>query len=387
MLYVLQTIPGLGPLAWREVESSMSGDGDRPGPRLVGQRAVPGRDDLVVFDYRGGPRSLLKLRLSEDIFVVVARGFKVAYDERGLRQIHAAVRGSESVQDALNIWRRATGSSKQNGTFRVIVRVVGKQTFQRREVGRAVADAVRDSWPGRWYPVEDDSDIEIWATLIENELICAIRLSDIGMRQREKVKHLPASLRPALAAAMVHLTYPAASDIFLDPMAGAGTILLERAAIGPFAEIHGGDINGDALAAMQVNMRGVRGEITLSRWDARKLPFDDGEVDKIAVNFPFGKQIADEAILPGLYREVLAELARVLRAGGRLVVLAGNTRVLESARYGAARVLRPLERHRVIVLGQTATIHEYVREEGLVRRYVAPPPRRRDHDDDDDYPA
>jgi 23S rRNA G2445 N2-methylase RlmL len=255
----------------------------------------------------------------------------------------------------------------------------------RRDVGRAVADAVRDGWPGRWQEVEDDSDIEIWATLIESELICAVRLSDSEMRQRGKVKHLPASLRPALAGAMVLLTHPSANDVFLDPMAGAGTLLLERAAAGPFREIHGGDINGDALAAMQANLRGTRGEINLSRWDARKLPLDDAEVDKVAVNLPFGKQIADETLIPGLYREVLAEIARVMRPGGRLVVLAGNTSTLESARYGAARVLRPLDRHRVIVLGQTATIHEYVRESGPNRVRPSEPARR--PDDDDDYAA
>ncbi|MEI7769825.1 MAG: methyltransferase domain-containing protein [Chloroflexales bacterium] len=386
MLYVLQTIPGLGQLAWREVEEAIPGDSERPGPRLIGLKAVPGRDDLVMIDHRGGPRALLKLRASEDVFAVAARGFKIAYDERGLRQIHAAVRNSEVVQDVLNTWRKATNSHKQNGTFRVIARTVGTHRFMRRDVGRAVADAVRDGWPGRWQMVEDDSDIEIWATLIESELICAVRLSDSEMRQRGKVKHLPASLRPALAGAMVLLTRPAASDVFLDPMAGAGTLLLERAAAGPFAEIHGGDINGDALAAMQANLRGTRGEINLSRWDARKLPLDDAEVDKVAVNLPFGKQIADETLIPGLYREVLAEIARVMRPGGRLVVLAGNTSTLESARYGAARVLRPLDRHRVIVLGQTATIHEYIRESGPNRVRPSAPARRPD-DDDDDYAA
>jgi hypothetical protein len=360
MLYALQTLPGLATLAWREAEDVLAG-GDAGGPRLVGIKAIPGRDDMVLLDHRGGPRRLLGLRTSEDVFAVCARAYRVAPDERGLRQIHAAVRASEHTVPALDTLRRVTGRSLRGGTFRVIARSVGKQKFMRRDVGRAVADAVRDGWPGGWRPVDEGADVEVWATLVEQELVCAVRLSDASMRQRDKVRHLPASLRPALAAAMVTLTDPAPDDVFVDPMAGAGTILLERAAVGPFAELHGGDINGEALAAMQENLRGVRGRIVTSRWDARRLPLEDGSVDKVAVNMPFGKQVGDEARLPELYREVLAEIARVLRSGGRLVALVGDARILENARGASARSLRPGPRHRVFVLGQGAMICEYTR--------------------------
>lgn len=353
-------MPGLGDLAWREAELHLP-VGDGGGPKLVAQRAIPGRNDLVLFAHRGSSKPLLKLRISEDAFIMAARAFRVASDERGLRQIYAAVRNSEDVIPALNIWRRTTSSKQQGGSFRVIARTVGRQTYMRREVSRAVSDAVKASWPGRWQMVDDDADLEIWATLVESELLCALRLSDVRMRQREKAHHLPASLRPALAAALVSLTDPRSHDVFLDPMAGAGTILMERAAVGPFAELHGGDLNGEALRAMQANMRGQGGQIQLSRWDARKLPLAEDSVDKAAVNLPFGKQVSDESQLPALYQGVLAELMRVLRPGGRLVALAGDPRTLEMARAKAARGLRPGPRHRVIVLGQPATICEYTR--------------------------
>jgi SAM-dependent methyltransferase len=372
MLYLLQTIPGLAELAWAEAEAALT-KGDRR-PRLVGTKAVPGRDDLLLIDHDGGPRPLLHLRISEDAFVVAARGFRVAPDERGLRQIHAAVRGSEQVAPALNAWRQIAGRRTGSIPFRVIARTVGKHRFMRRDVGRAVADAIRDSWPGQWRAVEEGGDAEIWATLIEDDLIVAIRLSDASMRQRGKIKHLPASLRPALAAAMVRLSGPEADDVFLDPMAGAGTILAERAAAGPYAEIHGGDISSEAVAAMQANLRTIKGRFHTSRWDARRLPFDDGEVDKVVVNLPFGKQISDEVVIHDLYQEFLAEVARVLRPGGRLVLLAGSTNAVERARLAAARSLRPGPRHRVIVLGHPAMVLEYTRQSGPVH---TPPSARR----------
>lgn len=52
MLYALQTVPGLGMLAWREAEQALSdGAGAHP-PRLAGIRAAPGRDDIVLIDYQ-----------------------------------------------------------------------------------------------------------------------------------------------------------------------------------------------------------------------------------------------------------------------------------------------------------------------------------------------
>ncbi|MBO9340213.1 MAG: RNA methyltransferase [Chloroflexus sp.] len=363
MLYILQTLPGLAPLTWREVEQTIRPTADRPAPRQLGVRGVPARNDLILLDHRGSIRSLMALRTIEDVFVVAARGFKIAPDQRGLRQIHAATRNEETIKPALELWQRLNGK-KRNGRFRVVTRMVGKHNFHRYEVGRAVADAIRDGWPGHWQLVDEEAELEVWATLLEQELIIAIRLTDSSMRQREKVAHLPASLRPALAAAMVMLTHPEADDVFLDPMAGAGTLLLERAAAGPFTTLYGGDISPAAVTAMNANLRHVRGHVVIRRWNAIRLPLPDASVNKVAVNLPFGNQIGEGEDLGELYRDVLYHIARVLKPGGRLVTLVADQQLLDKVRAQAAPVLRPVARHRVFVLGQRATICEHVRVAG-----------------------
>jgi SAM-dependent methyltransferase len=362
MLYILHTLPGLATLAWREAETLLpTSEGQTV--RTIGTRFVPGRNDIVLVQYEGSARAPLRLRVSEDVFAMAARGFKIAPDERGLRQIYAAVRNTPTYNDAIAAWMRTAGRGKRQRTFRVVAREVGRHKYMRREIGKAVADAIDDGWKVRWRQVSDDADVEIWATLLQDELICGLRLSGSEMRQRGKLKHLPASLRPALAAAMVMLSLPEPGDIFLDPMAGAGTLLTERAAAGPFQALYGGDISKEAVNAMRENAYGIKGAITMQQWDARKLPLDDASVTKVVVNLPFGRQIADETVIPDLYRAVLAEIQRVLRPRGRLITLSADGRSVDDARRAAAPGLRFEQRHRLVVLGQAATIGEYVRGE------------------------
>jgi 23S rRNA G2445 N2-methylase RlmL len=246
--------------------------------------------------------------------------------------------------------------------------MVGRHQFRRRELATAVADAIIAGWPGRWRQVAEDADIEVWVNLLAGELLCGVRLSGADMRQRRgdldtaTWQHLPAALRPALAAAMVMLTRPAADDVFLDPMAGTGTLLVERAAAAPFQRLYAGDNNPDALAALSTNTRNISGDLHCEQWDARALPLPDQSVDKAAVNMPFGKQVAATSNLPALYQPVLAELQRVLRPDGRLVTLVGDLHLLDAARARAAPHLCPEPSHRVQVLGQTAFICSFVKQ-------------------------
>jgi tRNA (guanine6-N2)-methyltransferase len=358
MLYMIQTIPGLGKLAWQEVEIRLA-DTENP-PKSPATLLLPGRNDLILVALKGNPRELLRLRMSEDVFAVAGRVRNIAPDDRGLRQIHAGLRQSHDAAESLRTWQRLRGARRPATSFRVIAREAGSHRYQRRDIAQAVADAIRDGWPGKLRRAGEDADLEIWATLIDRELICGIRLSGPEMRQREKLRHVPASLRPALAAAMVWLSDPQEDDVFLDPMAGAGTLLLERAAAGPFAVMHGGDRSAAAVEALRVNTRPLRGEIRTARWDARKLPFDDGGIDKIAVNMPFGHQIEPGENLPDLYRELLAEFARVLHPGGRLVALVGSSDDLDQARAGT-RHWRAAGRMRVTILGRPAVVVTYDR--------------------------
>jgi 23S rRNA G2445 N2-methylase RlmL len=177
------------------------------------------------------------------------------------------------------------------------------------------------------------------------------------MRHRDyKLEHLPGSLRPTAAATLVWLTQPADDDIFLDPMCGAGTILIERAHMGRYRMLLGGDIRAEALTIARDNIGPRYKPIELRQWDARSLPLDAASITAAAVNLPFGKQIGSAEENRALYPEVLRELARVLRPGARLVALTGDRRTFDDA-LRRARGLAQRAIYPVLVLGHPAAVY------------------------------
>src|SRR5262249_9184173 len=154
-----------------------------------------------------------------------------------------------------------------------------------------------------------------------------------------KQEHLPASLRPTLAAAMIRLAELKPGKTILDPMCGAGTILAEGLAVARGAGMRslrflGGDLDPTAVRAAAVNLRRL-GNALLARWDARQLPLPGAFVDCLVSNPPFGKQLGRPAEIGPLYRRMMAEYDRVVRPGGRAVLLVGDQELLRGA-AGAA---------------------------------------------------
>lgn len=160
-------------------------------------------------------------------------------------------------------------------------------------------------------------------------MLVGLRLTDRTQRHRTyKQANLPGSLRPTIAYALAYLTKPEADDLFLDPMCGAGTVLIERARAGRYQKLFGGDISSDAVEATVANLGKQHKPWDVKVWDARKLPLDDDSVDKIAVNLPWGRQIGTAADNQRLYRDFIHEAERVLRPGGRVVVLTSQWELL-----------------------------------------------------------
>lgn len=334
-------IPGLEEIAGQEIV-------ERFGAQLGGHRR-----GIVFFTWDGDPAALLGLTTTEDVFALVGRG-KVSTEREGLEEAGALVADSPLFEEAVSAHRRARPKKVKRISFRVVAqRHGGRQHYMRKEMRKEMERAVSWRFP-KWKRLDEDALIEVWDLEAGSELLVGVRLSDRTMRHRTyKEAQIEASLRPTLARAMVRLAEPADGDVFLDPMCGAGTILIERGEYGRYSQLLGGDIRAQAVAATRTNIGPRYKPIEVREWDAGSLPLDEGSVDRVVCNLPFGKKVGEPREMRSLYERFVSEVDRVLKSGGAAVLLTSERKILELA----LRETKMLYLERLVpveVLGQRA---------------------------------
>ena len=333
-MYLAHTQPGFEVIASQEIAALK-------GASVRETRVLPAKNGLVFFDYQGDVQDLLALRTIEDVFEIVLNLRDMPPNYAALKQLQEQVQRVPQLERALQHARQLQPGRGGHGKFRfrVVARQAGTANFRRVDAQLAVEKGIAARSEHRWQQ-DPEGGLEFWLTMfhrsirsvVKGDVVLALRLSDERMRHREyQIEHLPASLRPSAAAALVWLTRPRENDSFLDPMCGAATILIERAYAGRYRMLLGGDNNPEALAIALTNIGPRYKPIELREWDARQLPLDAGSITASAVNLPFGSQIGSPEQNRSLYPAVLAELARVMRPTARLVLLSGDASTLADA--------------------------------------------------------
>lgn len=379
-----QTMPGVEKIAWLEIKTRL------PGVRFGEYLFAEEQNGVVTFDYDGPPADLLQLRTAEDVFLLALSIPKVTRTRADLRLITEEVERSDSFGRAAHTLLRQRHLSGPP-TYRVISRLYGRHLYLRKELEQAVLKGLAARYGRRWRLVDDDANVEVWANLFGSHFVVGLRLSDRAMRHRfAKVVETPAALRPSVAAALVWLTDPQPGDVFLDPLCGSGTILMERAMAGNGTRMTqtdadsrglaggllGGDIEPRQVHAAYRNLATLTQPThpisndpryprhprpTLFRWDTCRLPLAAGSVDKVATNLPFGKQIGSPADVLRLYPGFFAELERVLKPGGRAVVLSSEYELVKDVVRGRPG-LAIQTGYSIAILGQWARIYVVKRQ-------------------------
>jgi 23S rRNA G2445 N2-methylase RlmL len=349
--------PGLEQVAAEEIEQETGGEVKRSGA------------GVVVFRVPDIDRTVLRLHTTEDVFIYAWGTDALSYRAQDLDSIRRWT-DKAAWPRMLQIHHAVRPKPKGKPSYRLVVQMTGEHGYRRADAVKALGRGLAGKLPASWRPAPENAAVEIWLTIHGAMAVCGLRLSDRTMRHRKyKVEHLPASLRPSVAAAMVRLADLKPGQTVLDPMCGAGTLLAEALL---FARAHrlaggvpwdltvlGGDLDPAHARAAAANLSRF-GEIRPQTWDARQLPLPDASADRILCNPPFGKQLASPEEVKPLYRQSIQEMDRVLRPGGRAVLIVSDVDALKQAVEGTD--WRQQRRVNLRVLGQRASILVYRKE-------------------------
>ncbi|MCG8351630.1 MAG: methyltransferase domain-containing protein [Chloroflexales bacterium] len=342
MHYFILTTRGLEDLAYDELQQQIS---------TVRVRELAYRRVALAADASSAP-ALLGLRCTDDAFIEVADWSQVGKFASTLERL-ASLAATVDLAPALALCAELRPIA-QPIRFAVSASFVGRRNYTTPQIKQALASGVRQHY-GWFYTDEEAPDALSLRLFIEHErALLGVRLGSHPLHRRPyKTQSVPGSLRAPVAAAMLRLAGVTAGTAMLDPLCGAGTIVIEAALLG--AHSQGGDNDATALAAARANLAASGARATLQQWDARALPLETASVDCVATNVPFGRQVLTAAELNALYTDCIAEIGRVLRTGGPAVLLSNQVDRLGAA-IAHQSTLTIVAQREISLYGQTPQI-------------------------------
>ncbi len=159
--------------------------------------------------------------------------------------------------------------------------------------------------------------------LIDEDYICMSLPTGRDLILHRQLKYRPyapsTAMESLLSRVLVNLSQLVPRETFLDPFCGTGSLLIEASLIGLRAI--GSDINPRLIgyAKMLLSYYNTNADVRVA--DAKSLPYDDGTIDGISTDPPYGiSSHVHEGSLEELYRSFLREAIRVLKRGRYLVI-------------------------------------------------------------------
>jgi tRNA (guanine6-N2)-methyltransferase len=306
-LFEVEVLDGLAPICKVELTELLGAEG---------QVLKSKRPDQLTFEFKGRSSALLRLRTAVAVFQLLY--FKVPNPRSvvqgpNLERLLAAIDRIKQHGRFSSFRIGAAGSDSP--TFQKIKNLIERNTgltFD-RDGGEMVIRFRRSQLkPFGW------------------DVLIRITPRPLSARQW-RVENMPGALNATVAAAMVLATKPRQSDRFLNIMCGSGTILAERAAICPAAQMLGVDIASSALKKAERNLSRLRSKPLLLCEDIQRLSLKDRSFNVVCADLPWGRLVGDRAKLQGLYAETIRQAGRVCEAGGTFAVLTQENGLFEGA--------------------------------------------------------
>ncbi|XP_077352325.1 U6 snRNA (guanine-N(2))-methyltransferase THUMPD2 isoform X2 [Festucalex cinctus] len=206
-------------------------------------------------------------------------------------------------------------------SFRISCKCSG--SLSRRLSVQEVSKVLGASLSGKlgWKVDLRNPQIEITVYLRDDHCLLGIPLTRLPLANRCYIK--TTGLRSTVAWAMAELAHIQSGFLVLDPMCGVGTILIEAAQEHKLAYFLGLDVDDRQLhkASENVAFAELGDRMHLLKASSTNMPLPSESVDAVVCDLPFGRKFGTKTDMAATMPLILAEMERVLRVGGNLVLL------------------------------------------------------------------
>ncbi|KAF1323994.1 Thump domain-containing protein 3 isoform x1, partial [Globisporangium splendens] len=324
---------------------SVQNDPARKNMNVMQGEASVGR---ILLRTTSSPADVMKLQSVQATLAFLVKSDAVITDDAaGLEQMAKLVTDA-NWEPALSLWRAhfpngdAGAGAPEKPTFRGSCVRDGRHAYRSMEVAGEIGSAVIDKFS--WDVNLVAFDLEIVCILYHNFMITGISLADtskikfcsrLANEDRKgvtaDVKYI-STLRPSTTYLMFQLAEYKVGEVFLDSMCGVGTIPTWCA---EFADNNvfslGGELDDLAVSKAGQNAATSVRNTDIMQWDATALPLRSKSIDKVIVDMPFGVRCGNHRINNKIYPKLMKELIRVLRDGGRAVILVMSKKLFLSS--------------------------------------------------------
>ncbi|MBN2471458.1 MAG: methyltransferase domain-containing protein [Anaerolineae bacterium] len=278
--------------------------------------AEPG---VFSFDFTGGLRALLRMRTIQAIYLI--RHYAIPRPR--------ALLGDAHFRQFMNDIGFIRGIHPPEAFQTFHINAAGEESSVMRRLRDEVAHHTGLT------PDMEEGDLLIrlrkapqgpegWETLL--------RISPRPLTTRPwRVCNMEGALNATVAHTMALMTDPQPYDVFVNLACGSGTLLIERLACGPVKQAIGCDTSPEVLDCARENIAaaGLTDQIALHDWDVTALPLEDGSVDALCADLPFGHLVGSHDENVALYPAVLAEAGRVAKPGALFALITHEVKLME----------------------------------------------------------
>lgn len=199
-------------------------------------------------------------------------------------------------------------------------------------------------------------DIQFWILeRSEGVTYFALRYTQLAKEDKNRAD---GELRPQIAYLLARMSEPQERELFLDPFCGSGAIPLARLKMSKTGLILASDINESLVEQLKEKVKriGAKDKMVVKCADALHLDRYNAEsIHKIVSDPPWGfyEHIYD---IHGFYRGMLLEMNRILKVGGKLVLLVANPQLFLSVLSSIDTNLTIEGQYDILVSGKQASI-------------------------------